>query len=98
MKENKRKPITRPISAIGKKVPRNLRFGIIVAVAIFWAEVLKTFFNIYIAQQYFKGDPLIADIFIAISITIIAYLVFAAWHRIDKFLERTRVPNKLQKI
>ena len=72
---------------IGKGVPKNLKFGIIVAVALFWAEFLKSFFNTFFAHLFFIGSPLFSDFIIALIVTLLGYVVLMSWRKIKRLLE-----------
>ena len=83
-------------SEIGKGVPKNLKFGVIVAVALFWAEFLKTFFNTFWTQVFIIQNPLFSDFFMAIIVTVAGYFVLVSWRKIKRMLWKLEVPKSLQ--
>lgn len=94
--KGKRRAANAPVSEIGKGVPKNLRFGLIVAVAIFWAEALRTLLKNYV----FVGleAELAVDLSMAVIVAFAAYIVFIAWRRIDRFLDKTKIPKAMQRL
>ena len=90
--------VNRNVSAIGKDVPKNLKFGIIVMVAIFWVEVLKTFSNMFLMNIIFAENPLLSDISIALIVTLAGYIVLIGWGKIKYFLNKVKIPEELERI
>lgn len=95
--KKKRKEPTKPVSEIGKRVPKNLRFGIIVAIALLWAQFIASGLTFYLSG-FFPENQVLVDFIIAILATAVAYLIFISYKRIDNFLDKVRVPKKLQEI
>ncbi len=69
-------------SDLGKTVPEGLKFGIIVTVAVFWADFLKSalkdMFNFALKGTF---DTL-ASFIIAVSATVIGYLILLSYRKI----------------
>ncbi len=87
----------KPVSDIGKNVPQNLRFGIIVAIAIFWAQAFRTFIDKYVTLA-FSESPLFVDITVALIVTVVGYFVLAGWSKITRRLNKVKVPTNIKKI
>lgn len=86
----------KPLKELGKDVPKNLKFGIIVAIVIFWAEALRTFLKDFVILE--KFSTLTTDTIVALVITLVGYFILAGWERIIKFLKNIKVPAKAEKV
>ena len=80
----------RPITDIGRTVPANFKFGVIVAVAIFWSQILRSLLDTLFS---FLGvsAALLADLFTAIIATFLAYLVLLSYRKIQFRLKKIKV-------
>lgn len=85
--DSKRK---RPITEIGQVVPGNFKFGLIVAVALFWADFVRSALN-GIFSLLGINIPIVTDFILAIVATALAYLVLMSYRKIRSRLRRIRV-------
>ena len=76
-----------PITEIGSMVPGNLKFGVIVAVAILWAQLLRSVLD-YIFSLFTFSAPILADLIIAIIATVLGFLILLdyrnIWYKLKK--------------
>jgi hypothetical protein len=76
-----------PITDIGRTVPGNLKFGVIVAIAILWAQFLRSILE-YIFSLFTFSAPILADFLIAVIVTFLGILLLMGyrkiWHRLMK--------------
>lgn len=86
-KETKRK---KAITEIGRVVPSNFKFGIIVAIAIFWADFLKSVLNA-IASLVNMTIPCLTELIIALLATAIAYFILVSYRRIQSRLKQIKI-------
>ena len=76
---------------IGAEVPANLKFGVLVAIALFWADFLKVLFSDLVQAVFGDKSPLIATFLIAAVATVVGILVLEGYRQIRSFLEKVRV-------
>ena len=67
---------------IGSGVPSSLKFGIIVSVALFWVQLLRSIFNDILALLNFSLNILV-DFIIALIVTFLGYLILLSHRRIE---------------
>jgi pilus assembly protein TadC len=84
---NKRK---RSITEIGQVVPSNFKFGLIVAVALFWADFVRSMLN-SIFSLININIPIVTDFILAIAATILGYMVLLSYRRIKSRLQKIKV-------
>ncbi len=78
------------ITEIAQGVPTNLKFGLIVAVAMFWADLVRSLLN----ELFFLADinlPFVTDLLLAIVVTALAYLVMVTYSRIKSRLQKLKL-------
>ena len=73
------------IVEIGHEVPTSLKFGIIVSVALFWVQLLRSIFNDILALLNFSSNILV-DFITALIVTFLGYLVLLSYRRIKSRL------------
>ncbi|MBD3263025.1 hypothetical protein GF374_01445 [Candidatus Woesearchaeota archaeon] len=78
------------ISKIGKVVPQNLRFAILVAIAIFWADVIRVFLNDFVVSN-FIDTKLLGTFIVAIIATVAGYFVLISWRKITNYLKKIKI-------
>lgn len=83
--------MAKPIIEVGETVPGNLKFGIIVAVALFWAEFFRA-----LLEDLFKGVlapyPIAtADFFTAILASVLGYAILLFYRKITWRLKKVKV-------
>jgi hypothetical protein len=79
-----------PITEIGREVPGNLKFGIIVAVAILWAQFLGALLNGLFSIMHIS-TPILTDLIIALVASAIGYLVLLSYRKIKARLSKVKV-------
>jgi hypothetical protein len=97
-KSKKRRKTTGPISEIGKGVPKNLKFAMLITLVIFWAEAIRTFLDLVFNMTFQTDNPLFLDVVMALIVSIIIYLVFIGWRKIGIFLEKIKLPKEFERI
>jgi hypothetical protein len=78
------------ITAIGRMVPGNFKFGVIVAVAILWAQFLRSILDGIFSLFTFSA-PILADFLVAIIATALAYLVMLDYRKIWAKLRKVKI-------
>jgi len=78
------------ITEIGHGVPSNLKFGIIVAVALFWADLVKAILNGLFSLMNIK-TPIVTDLILAITATALGYIVLNSYRKLKSRLEKIEV-------
>jgi hypothetical protein len=79
-----------PITEIGQQVPSNLKFGIIVLVATFWAQFMRSLLNELFSLVNITA-PVVSDLIVAVAATFIAFLVLESYRRIKAKLKKVIV-------
>lgn len=76
---------------VGQTVPKNLKFAMIVTVAVFWAEFLRSFLREIF--RWIAGSQMIVvvNFIIAVAATIIAYLILLTYRKIIPRLKKIKV-------
>jgi len=90
IKEGKTRARKHPITDIGRQVPSNLKFGIIVAVAMLWAQFLVELFNGLFSIANLSM-PILSDLIIALVASAIGYLVLLGYRKIKVRLSKVKV-------
>ena len=80
----------KPITEIGQVVPSNFKFGIIVAIALFWAEFVRSILN-SIFSWVSIGMPIVSDLILAIIATALGYFVLVSYRKIRSRLQKVKV-------
>ncbi len=80
----------KPITEIGQTVPSNFKFGIIVAVALFWTEFVRSLLNSLFGLVHISL-PFLTDFLLAVVVTVLAFFVLMAYRRIKARLKRLTV-------
>lgn len=72
----------KPVVEVGKWAPSNLKFGIIVAVAILWAYFFRSvLYDISVWVN--PGTPLwAADLSVAVIASVVGYLILRSYRRL----------------
>ncbi len=78
------------ITEIGQVVPSNFKFGLIVAVALFWADFIRSILNGIFSLAHIN-NTIITDFILAIAATALAYLVLISYRRIKSRLEKVKL-------
>lgn len=78
------------ITEIGQVVPSNFKFGLIVAVALFWADFARSILN-SIFSWVNISMPLVTDFILAVAATILGYFVLISYRKIRSRLKRVKM-------
>jgi hypothetical protein len=78
------------ITEIGQGVPSNFKFGLIVAVALFWADFVRSILN-SIFSLINISMPIVTNFILAITATILGYFVLIGYRRIKSRLQKIRM-------
>ncbi len=70
-----------PVTEIGKTVPSNLKFGIIVSIAVIWVQFFRLLLESLLSFMGISGD-IIAGFLIAAIVTVLGYLVLLSYRKI----------------
>jgi len=77
------------IADIGGQVPSNFKFGVIVAVAIIWADFLRSVLNEAFSKINISA-PILSSLVIAIIATVIAFLVMLGYRKIYSRIKKIK--------
>ena len=78
------------VTEIGATVPQNLKFGLIVTMAIFWADVLRSALRDIFDLSAFDSATSV-NLILAILATLIVFLVLLTYRRIVSNLKKIRM-------
>lgn len=78
------------ITDIGSQVPSNFKFGVIVSIAIFWADFLRSILNQGFSSLNVSA-PILSNFVIAVIATVIAYVVMLSYRKIQYRLKKLRL-------
>jgi len=78
------------ITEIGQVVPSNFKFGLIVAVALFWADFVRSILNGIFSLANINM-PIVTDFILAIAATALGYLVLISYRRIRSRLQKVKI-------
>ncbi|MFP4115874.1 MAG: hypothetical protein ACLFTQ_01545 [Candidatus Aenigmatarchaeota archaeon] len=81
----------KPIVDVGRTVPKNLKFAVIVTVAVFWAEFLRTALQGSFALLFGASMQIVVDFIVAVAATVIAYLFLLTYRKIIPKLKKLKV-------
>jgi len=74
---------------VGEVVPRSLKFGIIVAIAIFWAQFLRQLLMEMVGA--YLVFPSLIDFIFAVLATILGLLILETYRKITSRLRKVKV-------
>lgn len=80
----------KPITEIGQVVPGNFKFGLIVAVALFWADFVRSILNGIFSLANIDM-PIVTDFILAIAVTFLGYLILVSYRKIRLRLEKVKL-------
>lgn len=81
----------KPIVEIAEYVPNNLKFGVIVAIALFWAEFLRTLLRDIFVDMFAANSDTMVNFILAIMATIIGVTVFHSYRRLLRRMKKIKV-------
>lgn len=76
----------KPITELGQTVPSNFKFGLIVAVALFWADFVRSVLNGIFSLANINM-PIVTNFILAIAATALGYAVLVSYRRIRSRLQ-----------
>lgn len=88
--EKKSDSKSKAITEIGKVVPGSFKFGLIVAVAMFWADFLRSLLN-GIFSLANVTTPIVTDLILAVCATALGYLILISYQKIKSRLEKVKL-------
>ncbi len=80
----------KPITKIGQVVPSNFKFGLIVAIALFWADFVRSILN-GIFSLVNVNMPIVTALILAIAATALGYLVLISYRKIRSRLNKVKI-------
>ncbi len=79
------------VADIGYQVPSNLKFGIMVAIALFWADYVKILMEDLSIYLFGEKSEALTHFILAVLVTILGLMVFEGYRTIRKYFERLTV-------
>lgn len=86
-KNNKKK---KRVTDIGNNVPSNFKFGVIVAIALFWTDFLKSVISLILKTPEHTYVNVLVDLLIAVIITVAGVLVLYFYRKIYSWLKKVK--------
>ena len=77
------------IADIGKETPSSLRFGIVVTVALFWVQLIRSIFTDLFSAFNFTSNILV-DLLMALLVTLLGYIVLLSYRKIVAWIKNIR--------
>jgi hypothetical protein len=71
-------------------MPSNFKFGIIVAIAIFWAEFLQSLLSGLLSEMTSAG-PILASLITAIIASLLGYFVLVSYRKLRMRIKKVKV-------
>lgn len=81
----------KPVLEIGEWAPSNLKFGIIVAIAILWVQFLRSAFNSLFSSIDAGMALWLSDLIVALIVTVLGYLLLQRYRKIKSKLRQVKV-------
>ena len=76
---------------VGEVVPRSLKFGIIVAIALFWAQFLREILVEFVDYYFEISSAWLVDFILALTATILGLLILETYRKITSRLRKVKV-------
>lgn len=81
----------KPVIEVGETVPRSLKFGIIVAVALLWTQFFREGLVDFL-ENYFGGhSDTTVDFIVAMIASIVGWLILITYPKIRSRLRRVKI-------
>ncbi|MBN2076430.1 MAG: hypothetical protein JW762_12845 [Dehalococcoidales bacterium] len=90
MPEKKSEKRKTSITEIGQTVPGNFKFGLIVAVALFWTDFIRSILNTLFPFADID-NTILTDLILAIAATALGYGVLIGYRKIRSRLEKIKI-------
>ena len=81
--------VKKPVIELGEIVPRSLKFGIIVAIAIFWAQFLRQILLEFLGA--YLVSPSLIDFVLAVLATVLGLLILETYRKITSKLKKVKI-------
>jgi len=81
----------KPIVDVGGQVPRSLKFGIIVAVAILWAQFFRSWLTEHFMNVFDVESMVRVDFSVAVFATVIGSIILVAYRKILNRMKKVKV-------
>ena len=81
----------KPVIEVGETVPRSLKFGIIVAVALLWAQFFRGILVDLLEVYFGNHSEATVDFIVALIASMIGWLILLTYPRIRSKLRRVKV-------
>jgi hypothetical protein len=80
----------RPITEIGRTVPANFKFGIIVAIAVIWVQFFRLLVEKILSFMGVSGQ-ILADFLVAVIVTFFGYIILLSYRKIRFRIKKIKV-------
>jgi len=90
-KKKKTKKIKKRVVEVGEVVPRSLKFGIIVAIALFWAQFLREILIEFLDCYFEISSVSLVDFILAVMATILGIAILETYRKITSKLRKVKV-------
>jgi len=78
------------VDKIGREVPQSLKFGMVVAVAIFWADVLRESLKAVLEISPMR-PALEVNLILAVVMTLLGYGVLVGYRRLLRLAKKIKI-------
>lgn len=81
----------KPVIEVGERVPRSLKFGIIVAVALFWAQFIRSGMAELYHNYFNSQSELVIDLIFAVIATLIGWALLMTYPKLRAVLRKIKI-------
>jgi len=81
----------KPVIEVGETVPRSLKFGIIVAVALLWAQFFRGGLVDFLEIHFGGHSDTTVDLIVAMTASIIGWLILITYPKIRSRLRKVKI-------
>ncbi len=78
------------LTEIGQSVPGNFKFGLIVAVALFWTDFIRSVLDSIFSLISIE-TPVVSNLILAVAATALGYLVLIGYRKLKSRLEKIKI-------
>ena len=90
-KKKKTKKAKKAVIEVGEVVPRSLKFGIIVAIALFWAQFIRQILVDFLGYYFEISSSWLVDFILAVMATILGLLILETYRKITSRLRKVKI-------
>ena len=83
--------VKKPIVEVGERVPKTFKFGIIVAVALLWAQFFKGLLVELLEVNFNSHSEIAVDLIVAVIATLVGWLILMTYTKIKSRLRKVKV-------